>query len=297
MVLVGTRPRRNLLSIITGEYIRSGDPSGLRWLIVCSLTVGLVVMAAPFLWMALGSLKTEGELLRLPPTWIPEAPTLDNYRRLFDQLNFPRYFSNTALIALLITLSNLLFDAMGGYALAKLRFSGQRVLFLFILGTMMIPGSVTLIPAFILISKLRLVNSFAGVILPGIVSSFGIFLMRQYMLGIPDELLDAGRIDGASEWYLFWRIALPLSRPALATLAILTFLGSWNEFLWPLIVLNDSDKYTLQLALATFAIGEHSTDYGMLMAGSLVIILPILVVFIAMQRHFTQGIALTGLKG
>jgi len=244
-----------------------------------------------------GSVKTEAELLRLPPTWIPKAPTLDNYRRLFDQLNFPRYFANTTLIASVITLSNLLCDAMGGYALAKLRFSGRRVLFLFILGTMMIPGSVTLIPAFILISKLHLVNSFAGVILPSIVSSFGIFLMRQYMLGIPDELLDAGRIDGASEWYLFWRIALPLSRPALATLAILTFLASWNEFLWPLIVLNDSDKYTLQLALATFAIGEHSSDYGMLMAGSVVIILPILVVFTAMQRHFTRGIALTGLKG
>ncbi|MGH2534956.1 MAG: carbohydrate ABC transporter permease [Thermomicrobiales bacterium] len=271
-----------------------------RWeraLLYLALLFGLVVMIAPFLWMVLGSFKTEAELNRFPPTWIPETLTFAHFRQLFDELDFPTYFRNSVIIAGAKTLTNLFFCSMAGYALAKLHFVGRDKLFVFILGTMMIPGGVTLIPSFILISELNLVNTLTGVILPGTVGAFGVFLMRQFMLGIPDDLLDAGRIDGASEFHLFWRIALPLSMPALATLAIFTFLASWNDFLWPLIVLSDQSKYNLPVALATFAIGQHRTDTGMLMAGSLVIILPVLVVFILLQRYFTQGIAMTGLKG
>ena len=266
-------------------------------LVYLILTLGLVVTVAPFLWMVLGSVKTPEELLKLPPTWLPERPTLGNYRRLFDELDFPRYFGNSVIIAGVTTASNLVFCSMLGYALAKIDFIGRNKLFLLILGTMMVPGSVTLIPLFVLLSKLNLVNSLAGVILPGAVGAFGVFLMRQFMLGIPDDLLDAARVDGASEFRIFWRIALPLAMPALATLGILTFLGSWNNFLLPLIVLTDDAKYNLPVALATFAIGQHRADNGMLMAGSVAIIIPVLIVFVALQRHFTEGITMTGLKG
>ncbi|MGH2559602.1 MAG: carbohydrate ABC transporter permease [Thermomicrobiales bacterium] len=268
-----------------------------RWLLYLALFLGMLMMVAPFLWMVLGAFKTEAELTRFPPTWIPEELTLAHFRQLFDELDFPTYFKNSVIIAGVKTLTNLFFCSMAGYALAKLHFWGRDVLFVFILGTMMIPGMVTLIPSFIMISELNLVNTLTGVILPGTVGAFGVFLMRQFMLGIPEDLLDAGRIDGASEFHLFWRIALPLSMPALATLAIFTFLASWNDFIWPLIVLSDESKYNLPVALATFAIGQHRTETGMLMAGSLVIILPVLVVFVLLQRYFTQGITMTGLKG
>ena len=289
-------PRGSSLPVTTGgTRLRSEvKRSGLAYLL---LSLGLAVMVAPFLWMVLGSFKTPDELLRTPPTWIPEELTLRNYRRLFEELDFPRYFLNSTIIAGVTTASNLLFCSMVGYALAKLSFAGRDKLFALILATLMVPGGVTLVPLFVLLSKLDLVNTLAGVILPGTVTALGVFLMRQFMLGIPDDLLDAARIDGASEFRIFGQIALPLATPALATLGILTFLGSWNNFLLPLIVLTDDDKYNLPVALATFAIGQYATDNGMLMAGSLVIILPVLVVFVALQRYFTQGIATTGLKG
>lgn len=271
-----------------------------RWeraLVVLLLGLGLIVMIGPFVWMVLGSVKPEAELLRVPPTWLPKTVTLDNYDRLFDELDFPTYFKNSVIIAGVRTLANLFFCSLAGYALAKLSFVGRDKLFAFILATMMVPGSITLIPSFILLSKLDLTNTLTGVILPGTVGAFGVFLMRQFMLGIPDDLLDAGRVDGASEFHLYWKIAVPLSMPAMATLAIVTFLASWNDFLWPLIVLSDESKYNLPVALATFAIGQNRTDTGMLMAGSLVIVAPVLIVFALLQRYFTQGIAMTGMKG
>jgi multiple sugar transport system permease protein len=289
-------PRGSSLPVTRGgTRLRSEvKRSGLAYLL---LSLGLAVMVAPFLWMVLGSFKTPDELLRTPPTWVPEELTLRNYRRLFEELDFPRYFLNSTIIAGVTTASNLLFCSMVGYALAKLSFAGRDKLFALILATLMVPSGVTLVPLFVLLSKLDLVNTLAGVILPGTVTALGVFLMRQFMLGIPDDLLDAARIDGASEFRIFGQIALPLATPALATLGILTFLGSWNNFLLPLIVLTDDDKYNLPVALATFAIGQYATDNGMLMAGSLVIILPVLIVFVALQRYFTQGIATTGLKG
>ena len=266
-------------------------------LIYVGLFVGLLLVVGPFIWMLLGSIKPQPEFLRLPPTWLPENPTLQNYENLFNRLDFPRFFANSAVVAGAVTVGNLIFCSMLGYALAKLRFFGRDKLFGLVLATLMVPGSVTIVPLFILISMLGLVNSIPGLVLPFLVGPFGVFLMRQFMQGIPDELLEAGRIDGASEGRIFWQIVMPLAIPALATLGILTFLASWNSFLWPLIVATDENSYTLPVALATFATGQHQADYGLLMAGSVVIVLPVLTVFILLQRFFVEGIASTGVKG
>ncbi|WP_069815779.1 carbohydrate ABC transporter permease [Streptomyces sp. TP-A0874] len=259
---------------------------------------GLLVMAAPFLWMALSAFKTAPDLAASPPVWLPTEWTLENFRELLDRLDLPLYFLNSTLVATAVTLSNLLFCSMLGYALAKLDFTGRRQLFALVLGALMVPGNLMLLPLFVLMSKARLLDSYAGLVLPFAAGAFGVFLMRQFMSTIPDELLEAARIDGAGEWFIFWRIVLPLVRPALATLAILTFLQSWNNFVWPLIATNDPDKYTLPVALATFATDPHRAhgSNGVLMAGSFLVVLPVLLVFAVLQRHFTQNIATAGLK-
>lgn len=262
-----------------------------------ALTVGLVVVVAPFVWMVFGSLKNPEELIRLPPTWLPEQPTLRNFEELVGRLNLPLFFLNSVIVAGAVTLGNLVFCSMLGFALAKLRFPGRDLLFRLVIATLLIPGSVTLIPLFILVSSIGLVNTYPGLFLPFVAGAFGVFLMRQFMLGIPDELIDAARVDGANEYRIFWQIVLPISGPALATLGILTFLGSWNGFLWPLVVAQSENLYTLPVALATFSRGQNATDYGLLMAGSFVIIVPILIVFVAFQRFITRGIAMTGIKG
>jgi len=267
------------------------------WLVTTLLVLGLLALIGPFLWMLLGSIKTQGELLQLPPTWLPEAPTLDNYRRLFARLDFVTYFSNSLVVAGFVTAANLAFCSMLGYALAKLRFAGRNKLFLLVMATLMVPGSVTLVPLFVLMSKLELVNTHAGLILPFMAGPFGVFFMRQFMRSIPDELIEAARVDGASEARVFWQIVMPLTTPALATLGILTFLGSWNNFLWPLVNSTDDSMYTLPVALAIFTKGQYQADYGLLMAGAVVLVVPVLIVFVALQRYFTQGIATTGLKG
>jgi multiple sugar transport system permease protein len=261
------------------------------------LILGLLAVVGPFIWMILGSFKSVAELLRVPPTWLPANPTLDNYNRLFVRLDFPRYFFNSAIVAVAVTFGNLLFCSMVGYALAKLNFPGRNSLFVLVLLTLMVPGAVTLIPQFVIISMLGLPNTHLGLILPFLAGPFGVFLMRQFMQGIPDELLEAARIDGASEYYIFWRIVLPLAAAALATLAILTFVGSWNSFIWPLVVATDDRMYTLPVALATFSTGHYSADYGLLMAGSVVMVIPVLIVFLLLQRFFIEGIAMTGIKG
>jgi multiple sugar transport system permease protein len=260
------------------------------------LAGGLVLLVGPFVWMLLSSVKPDAEIRQVPPTWLPSSPTLDNYRELFTELDFPTFFLNSVLVAGAVTLGNLVFCSMVGYALAKLDFPGRRLVFALVVGMLMVPGMVTFVPLFMLVSRLGLVNSYAGLILPWLASPFGVFLMRQFILGLPDDLIHAARVDGAGEWRIFARVILPLCGPALATLGILTFLGSWNNFLWPLVVAQSEDKYTLPVALALYAIGENSTRYGLLMAGSVAIIVPILIVFVALQRYFVQGIAMTGLK-
>jgi multiple sugar transport system permease protein len=260
------------------------------------LAVGLLVVVGPFIWMALSSLKPEGEIRSVPPTWLPETWTLDNFRDLFSRLDFPLFFFNSALVAVAVTVGNLLFCSLVGYALAKLRYPGKRVLFLAVLGMLMVPGMVTFVPQFVLVSNMGLTNSYAGLILPFLVGPFGVFLMRQFLQSIPDDLIEAARVDGAGEFRIFWRVVLPLCRPALATLGILTFLASWNNFLWPLVVASTEDKYTLPVALALYSIGQNRTDFGLLLAGAVVVVLPVLIVFLLLQRHFMRGIATTGLK-
>jgi multiple sugar transport system permease protein len=260
------------------------------------LVAGLLVMIAPFVWMLVSSLKSEGELRVGPPTWLPADPTLANYRELFDRLDFPRYFANSALVAILVTAGNLLICSATGYALAKLRFGGKRALFLLILGNLMVPPAATFVPQFVLVSNLGLVNTYAGLVLPNIALAVNVFLMRQFILSIPEDLLESARVDGAGEWRVYWQIVLPLCGPALATVGILTFLGSWNNFLWPLVVATTEDKYTLPVALALYSVGQNQTQYGLLLAGSATIIAPVLVLFGFLQRHFVRGVATTGLK-
>ena len=272
-----------------------GEPTAQPWIYVV-LTGGLVLLVGPFLWMLLGSFRPDRELKQVPPAWLPQDPTFDNYRTLFDELDFPTYFFNSSVVALAITLGNLLFCSMLGYALAKLTFPGKRLIFGLVLGMLMVPGVVTFVPLFVLVANLGMANSFPGLIFPFLAGPFGVFLMRQFISGLPDELIQAARIDGSGEWRIFSRIILPLCKPALATLGILTFLTSWNNFLWPLVVAQSEERYTLPVALAIFAVGENRSDYGLLMAGSVLIIVPVLLVFIILQRHFVRGIATTGIK-
>ncbi|MFU8876187.1 carbohydrate ABC transporter permease [Micromonospora sp. SL4-19] len=260
------------------------------------LVLGLLAVAGPFVWMAISSLKPEREIRDVPPTWWPETVTLDNFRGLFSRLDFPLYFFNSALVAALVMVGNLLFCSLVGYALAKLRYPGKRALFLAVLGMLMVPGMVTFVPQFVLVSNMGLTNTYAGLILPFLVGPFGVFLMRQFLQSIPDELIEAARVDGAGEFRIFWRVVLPLCRPALAALGILTFLASWNNFLWPLVVATTEDKYTLPVALALYSVGENERNYGLLLAGAVVVVLPVLVVFVLLQRHFLRGIATTGIK-
>lgn len=267
-----------------------------QWWLYVVLTVVLLAVIAPFVWMVLGSFKSQGELLQNPPTWWPHAASLDNYTKLFSRLNFSQYFVNSTVVAVAVTIGNLVFCSMVGYALAMLDFPGRRALFLVVMGTLLIPGVVTFVPLFVLVTNVGLANSLPGLILPFLVSPFGVFLMRQYISGLPRDLLDAGRVDGASELRIFARIFLPLCGPALATLGILTFLGSWNNFLWPLVVAQEESKYTLPVALALYSKGQNSTQYGLLLAGATVVVIPVLAIFLGFQRRFIEGIATTGIK-
>jgi multiple sugar transport system permease protein len=258
---------------------------------------GLVLMVAPFAWMVLGAVKPEADFLRNPPTLLPSTATLDNFGRLFDELDFPRFFLNSTVVAVTVTAGNLVFGPMLGYALAKLEWRGKRLVMGLVLATLMVPAGITLIPNFILMSKLGFVNSYPGLILPFLAGPFGVFLMRQFMLGIPNDLLEAARIDGANEFRVFASVVLPIATPVLATLGILTFLATWNSFIYPLVMAQEPAMYTLPVALATFATGQYQADHGMLMAGSVVLVLPVLIVFVLFQRWITEGIATTGLKG
>jgi multiple sugar transport system permease protein len=274
----------------------TGRRASNRWWLYLVLIVALVAVISPFVWMVLGSFKSQGELLSNPPTWWPHHASFDNYTQLFSRLNFSQYFVNSVVVAVAVTAGNLIFCSMLGYALAMLDFKGKRGLFFVVMATLMIPGVVTFVPLFVLVANIGLIDTIPGLILPFLVSPFGVFLMRQYILGLPRDLLDAGRVDGAGELRIFGRIFLPLCGPALATLGILTFLGSWNNFLWPLVVAQNESHYTLPVALALYSTGQNSTQYGLLLAGATVVVVPILVVFLIFQRRFIEGIATTGIK-
>ncbi|WP_374313577.1 carbohydrate ABC transporter permease [Microbacterium sp.] len=267
-----------------------------RWWLHIVLALGLIAMIMPFVWMILGSLKSDAEIRQNPTGFLPQNPTTENYETLFGRLDFTTFFINSFVVALFVTLGNIVFCSMIGYALAKLQFRGKKLLFGLVLGTLMVPGVVTFVPLFVLTANLGLVNSYPGLILPFLISPLGVFLMRQFMLSLPDELIEAARIDGAGEWRIFLRVIMPMCGPAVATLTILTFLASWNNFLWPLVVATTEDMYTLPVALALYSVSQNAAKYGLMMAGAVVVVVPVLLVFVFLQRYFVQGIALTGIK-
>jgi len=267
-----------------------------RWWLYIVLTVGVIAMIIPFVWMILGSFKTTAEIRQYPTEFLPREATFENYVELFGRLDFTTFFANSIIVAVFVTLGNIVFSSMVGYALAKLEFRGKRLLFGLVLTTLMVPGVVTFVPLFVLTANLGLVNSYPGLILPFLITPLGVFLMRQFMLSLPDDIIEAARIDGASEWRIFLRVIMPLCGPAVATLTILTFLGSWNNFLWPLVVATTEDMYTLPVALALYSVGQNAAQYGLMMAGAVVVVVPVLIVFVLLQRYFVQGIALTGIK-
>lgn len=267
-----------------------------RWWLYIVLSVMLAGVMLPFVWMVLGAFKPNSELMASPPSWLPQNPSLDNFQLLFEKAAFGTYFVNSLVVAVSVVAGNLLFSAMLGYALARLDFPGKRIIFGAVMGSLMIPGLVLFIPQFILAANLHLIGNLFALILPFLVQPFGVFLMRQFFLGLPKDLGEAARIDGAGEFGVFFRIYLPLAVPAFATLGILTFLGSWNNFLWPLVVSVNESTYTLPVGLALVANGQHQSDYGLLLAGATVVVAPILAVFLLLQRYFIEGIATSGIK-
>lgn len=248
----------------------------------------------PFLWMIFSSLKTNAEISQMVPTLLPKNPTLNNFKELFERLNFGIYLKNT-LIVTLFSFLGLFLNAMAGYGFSKYDFKGKHGLFLLVLATMMIPGQVTMIPVYLILNSVGLTNTLMGIVLPGLAGAFGIFLFRQFMSTISDELLEAARLDGANEWYIFFRIVLPLTRPILAVQGILTFIGGWNSFLWPLIIANDEKYYTLSVGLQLLQ-GQHGTDYSLQMAGATFMVVPILIVFMIFQKYILQGFNVSGIK-
>jgi len=250
---------------------------------------------APFLWMLLASFKDLGEILQYPPTWIPQRIILDNFVNAFQAAPFGRFYFNSLFVASAVTLGQLFTCSLAAYAFARLQFPGRDILFYIFLGTMMVPGQVTMIPGFMVLHWLGWIDTYAALIVPGLASAFGTFLLRQFFLTIPRDLEDAAAIDGCSRFGVLWRIILPLSRPALATLAIFTFMGVFNDFLWALIVVSSEDLKTVQLGLAIFR-DRYQTDWGQLMAASVTATMPTLLVFFFAQKYFIRGITLSGLK-
>jgi multiple sugar transport system permease protein len=259
------------------------------------LAVALVTLC-PLLWMLSVSFMTPGEASSFPPPFLPQDATFANYRALFAHTGMGRCFANSLLLASLATILSLAFNATAGYAFAKLHFTGRDRIFKVLLGALIIPAQVAMIPLFLMLKNLGLVNTYVGVLIPSMANVFGIFLVRQYALSIPNELLEAARIDGAGELRVFRSIVLPTLGPILVTLAIFAFLGSWNDFLWPLIVLTDDDLHTLPVALASLS-REHVQDSEMMMAGSVITILPVLVLFLVLQRYYIQGLLAGSVKG
>jgi ABC-type glycerol-3-phosphate transport system permease component len=262
------------------------------------LGVGALLMMLPFLWLLSSSLKTSSQLWLMPPKWIPDPVRWQNYADAMTTLPFGRYTLNTLIITIPVVIGTLISASLCGYGFARIEFPGRDLFFWFFLATMMLPSIVTMIPVFILFSRLGWIDTFKPLIIPPILGggAFNVFLFRQFFLTIPNELSDAARIDGCSEFSIYSRIILPLSRPIMITVAIFTFLATWNDFMGPLIYLNSESKKTIALGLASFQ-GLYSTNWELLMAASLVMTLPTIILFFLAQRYFIEGIVMTGLKG
>ena len=267
-----------------------------RLVVHAVLITGGLITLFPLFWMLSASFMSSGEATSLPPHLVPHAPTLAQYRELFLRLNLGRAFFSSAVIAGIVTIGSVLTSSMAGYAFAKLRFGGRQRLFGLLLIAVVIPPQVGMLPLFLLMKQLHLVNTYWGAIIPSLATVFGIFLIRQFMLSVPQDLLEAARIDGASEWRIYWSVVMPLARPILATLATFMFMSLWNDFMWPLIILSDQSHYTLPVALANLS-GEHVQDVELMMAGSVVTVLPVLLLFVVLQRQYISGIMAGSVKG
>ncbi len=255
-----------------------------------------VVVIVPFYWMIITSLKSKGALMALPIQWIPKKPSLKSYQKVFSLFPFFKAIANSAFITFTYTAITLLSASMAAFAITKIKFKGANVVLAAYLASMMIPTQITLIPLFIIMNKLNLVNTYTSVIGPSVFRAFGIFLMVQSMRTLPDDYMEAAKIDGAGLWTIYWRIMVPMVTPALATLGISTFMEAWNDYLWPLVMLSDKNKMTLTLALNSLN-GQYGTEYNVLMAGSLISVVPIVIVYIFAQTKMKQGITLGGVKG
>lgn len=256
---------------------------------------GAILVVLPFVYALSTSFKAPYDVFKIPMEWIPGAIHFENYTHPFESQPIGRYFLNSAFVAALVTILNVLTCSMAGYSFAKFHYRGRSVLFLVVLSTLMVPIQVIIVPLFVLVKALGWVNTYTGLILPAGTSAFGVFLMRQYFLGIPNDFIDAARIDGSSEFGIFWRIMLPLVRPALTALTIFIFMNNWNSFLWPLLVVTKEELMTLPVGIAGFE-SAYSTNYGELMAVSVMAMVPVFLVFIVLQRQFIEGMALSGLK-
>ncbi|MEU8643413.1 carbohydrate ABC transporter permease [Streptomyces sp. NBC_01281] len=255
-----------------------------------------LAFALPLLWLVLSSVMSDAEINRFPPALWPKGIDLGGYRYVLGNAMFPRWFANSLIVASVAVLSNLLLGALGGYAFARMRFAGSRLLLALMLATMVIPFQLTMIPTFLVMKELGLIDTLGALIVPSLVTPFAVFLFRQFFLALPREMEEAAWIDGCSRLRVLFSIVLPLARPALATVAVLTFLSTWNDLSWPLIAINHDTQYTLQLGLTTFQ-GQHHTRWSAVMAGNVITVLPVLVAFLLAQRTFVQSLTSSGLKG
>ena len=266
-----------------------------RSLLYISLAAGAFLMMVPFLWMVLTSLKAPDEVLAIPPKLLPSVFNLKNYAYAFEAAPFGRYFFNSFLVTIASTLLQVVTSALAAYAFARFKFKGKKFLFLLFLGTMMIPVEVTLVPNYLILSKLGWIDTYTALVIPWAVSVFGIFLMRQFFVSLPAELFDQAQIDGCTHWQILWKIVLPISKPVFITVGLFSMLGSWNSFLWPLIMTNSESMRTVPVGLSYFTL-EYATRYHLMMAAALFATLPVLVVYFFAQKYFIEGISTSGMK-
>ncbi|MGJ8453946.1 carbohydrate ABC transporter permease [Pseudothermotoga sp. U03pept] len=268
----------------------------INWILFCAMIVVAFFMLVPFFWMFSTSLKTVGEVFEYPPRWIPSTPQWENYRKVWTVVPFGRYMLNSLIVSTFITFLHLIVASLSAYAFARLNFPGRDRLFLLYIATLMIPGQVTMIPNFILVKIFGWTDTYIGLILPNVFTAFGVFLLRQFFMTIPKDYEDAARIDGASRFYVYSRIIIPLSIPAVSTLAIFTFVFQWNNLLWPLVVVSKDYMKTITIGLASFQ-GMYGTSWNLLMAAAVMGVVPSVIAFIVGQKYLIKGITLTGLKG
>lgn len=276
------RPRQALIR--TGKTVSS--------LVAATLSF---IFLLPIIWMLFASFRTSQDVSLYPPTLLPRQWTLSNYMQIFEQIPFARLYLNTFVFAGTVTIGSLILDSMTGYALARLQFKGSSVVFIGVVILLMVPFQVTLVPLYVFMHNLGLVNTIPGLIIPRLTNAFGIFYMRQFFLSLPNDLEDAARVDGASEWRIFRRIIVPLSKPAFLTLGLFYFQGNWNDLIWPLVMTDSLNNSTLPAGLSLFS-GQHNINYGVVMAGSVLSLLPVVILFLIVQKSFVQGIATTGAK-